>query len=221
MRPLRYVLSAIMLVGVAGCGGGGEILPVPPAFQSGFSGTWVLNADLSQNQQEAAGRGGRSGGGDAFAGGGRGGGGGAGARGGGGGGRGGGARGGGGRGSAAGSDLDAAAMQRVMQFMRPAQRLILTMTDSTVEVRTGRRAPLLLTLDGEERDIDLDDDQTVSARAEWKGETLEVRIDAGRGFSLTQSYSVDPETGRLEIDISSRVRGRRIRTLQVYDRTTR
>ena len=44
-----------------------------------------------------------------------------------------------------------------MRFIRPAQRLILTMTDSTVEVRTGRRAPLLLTLDGEERDFDLVD----------------------------------------------------------------
>lgn len=206
MYTLRSVLSAVMLVGVAGCGGGGEVLPVPPALQSGFSGTWVRNADLSQNPQEAAGRGGRSGGGDAFAG--------AGGRGGGGGGR-------GGRGGAAGDDLDAAAMQQVMRFIRPAQRLILTMTDSTVEVRTGRRAPLLLTLDGEERDFDLGDNQTVSARAEWKGETLELRIDVGRGFSVNQSYSLNSETGRMEIEVSSRIRGRRIRTLQVYDRTTR
>ena len=213
MYTLRSVLSAVMLVGVAGCGGGGEVLPVPPALQSGFSGTWVRNADLSQNPQEAAGRGGRSGGGDAFAG--------AGGRGGGGGGRGGRGGGGGGRGGAAGDDLDAAAMQQVMRFIRPAQRLILTMTDSTVEVRTGRRAPLLLTLDGEERDFDLGDDQTVSARAEWKGGTLELRIDVGRGFSVNQSYSLNSETGRMEIEVSSRIRGRRIRTLQVYDRTTR
>lgn len=223
MRTLRCVLSAIMMVGVAGCGGGGgEVRPVPPAFQSGFSGTWVRNADLSENPQEAAGQGNRGGGGaigsGARGGGGRGGGGGAGARGGGG----GGARGGGGGGrrATAGNDLDAAAMQRMMRFMRPAQRLILTVTDSTIEVRRGRGASLLLALDGEEIEVDLGDDQTMKARAEWKGGTLELRSDFGRGFSINQSYSLDSETGRLEIDSSSRVRGRRIRTLQVYDRAS-
>jgi hypothetical protein len=60
----------------------------------------------------------------------------------------------------------------------------------------------------------------MKARAAWKGETLELRSDFGRGFSINRSYSLDLETGRLEIDSSSRVRGRRIRTLQVYDRAS-
>ncbi len=109
----------------------------------------------------------------------------------------------------------------MMRLMRPAQRLILTVTDSTVELRTGREVPLLLRLDGEEIEIDLGDDQTMKVKAEWKGETLELRTDLGGGFSIDQSYSLDSETGRLEIDVSSRVRGRRIRTVQVYDRTSR
>ena len=108
-----------------------------------------------------------------------------------------------------------------MLAMRPAERLILTVTDSTVELRTGRRAPLLLRLDGEEIEVDLGEDQTMKARAEWKDEALEIRGDLGGGFSIEQSYSLDSETGRLEIDFSSRVRGRRIRTTQVYDRTSR
>ena len=219
MRILQCVLSAIILIGVAGCGGGGELRPVPLAFQDGFSGTWIRNAGLSENPREATGLGNRGGaGGDAFGGGGRGGG----SRGGGGGGRGGGGgvRG-GGREGAAGSDVDPADMQRVMRAMRPAERLILTVTDSTVELRTGRGAPLLLRLDGEEIEIDLGDDQTMKVRAEWKGETLELRTDLRGGFSINQSYSLDSETGRMEIDVSSRVRGRRIRTIQVYDRTSR
>ena len=108
-----------------------------------------------------------------------------------------------------------------MRAMRPAERLILTVADSTVELRTGRGAPLLLRLDREEIEIDLGDDQTMKVRAEWKGETLEIRADLGGGFSIRRSYSLDSETGRLEIDVSSRVRGRRIRTIQVYDRTSR
>ncbi len=108
-----------------------------------------------------------------------------------------------------------------MRAMRPAERLILTVTDSTVELRTGRGAPLLLRLDGEESEIDLGDDRTMKARADWKGETLEVRADLGGGFTITRSYSLDSETGHLQIDVSSRVRGRRMQTIQVYDRTSR
>jgi len=75
--------------------------------------------------------------------------------------------------------------------MRPAERLILTVTDSTVELRTGRGAPLLLRRDGEESAIDLGNDRTMKARAEWKGETFEVRADLGGGFTVTRSYSLD------------------------------
>ena len=92
----------------------------------------------------------------------------------------------------------------------------------------GRRRHLLGGLRGQqltnlryEIEIDLGDDQTMKARAEWKRETLELRTDLGGGFSINQSYSLDSETGRMEIDISSRVRGRRIQTIQVYDRTSR
>ena len=67
MRALQCVLPAIILGGVSGCAGGGEVRPVPPAFQDGFSGTWIRNASLRENPQEATGRGG--GGRDAFGGG--------------------------------------------------------------------------------------------------------------------------------------------------------
>ena len=109
----------------------------------------------------------------------------------------------------------------MMQLMRPAERVILTVTDSTVETRTGRGAPLILNLDGEEVEIDLGDDLTMKTRAEWKDETLELRNDFGGGFSIERSYSLDAETGHLLIDVSSRVRGQRVRTLQVYDRAGR
>jgi len=71
-----------------------------------------------------------------------------------------------------------------MRAMRPAERLVLTVTDSMVELRTGCGAPLLLRLDGEEIDIDLGDDRSMKARAEWKGETLEFRADLGGGFTI-------------------------------------
>jgi len=109
----------------------------------------------------------------------------------------------------------------MMQLMRPAERLILTVTDSTVETRTGRGAPLILNLDGEEVEIDLGDDLTMKTRAEWKDGMLELRNDFGRGFWIERSYSLDAETGHLLIDISSRMRGQRVRTLQVYDRAGR
>ena len=211
MRTLHCVLAAITVVSVAGCGGGGEVRPVPPAFQDGFSGTWVRNASLSQDPEQTAGRGGGAGNsGDAF-GRGRGSGGGRGA---------GGSRGGrrGGGGGAGGGDIDPADMQRIMRAMRPAQRAILALTDSTVELTTGRGAPLLLGLDGEETEIELGGDETMKARAEWKGETLEIRTNLGGGLSITRTYSLDQETGRMEIDVSSNVRGRRIRRVQVYDR---
>ena len=70
----------------------------------------------------------------------------------------------------------------MMQLMRPAERVILTVTDSTVETRTGRGAPLILNLDGEEVEIDLGDDLTMKTRAEWKDETLELRNDFGGGL---------------------------------------
>ena len=76
----------------------------------------------------------------------------------------------------------------------------------------------MLSLDGEESEIDLSDGFTAKTRAEWKDETLELRTDFGRGFSTERSYSLDRETGRLLIDVSSRMRGQRVRTLQVYDR---
>ena len=218
MRTLQCVLSAIILVGVSGCGGGGEVRLVPPAFQDGFSGTWVRNASLSENPREATGRGNRGGGRrDVFGGGGRRGGGGGARRGG------GGARrgGGNGRGGATEGDVDPAAMRRVMRAMRPAERLILTVTDSMVELRTGRGAPLLLRLDGEEIEIDLGDDRSMKARAAWKGETLELRADLGGGFTINRSYSLDSETGHLRIDVSSRARDRRMQTIQMYDRTSR
>ena len=124
-------------------------------------------------------------------------------------------------GGATEGDVDPAAMRRVMRAMRPAERLILTVTDSMVELRTGRGAPLLLRLDGEEIEIDLGDDRSMKARAAWKGETLELRADLGGGFTINRSYSLDSETGHLQIDVSSRVRGRRMQTIQVYDRTSR
>jgi hypothetical protein len=201
MRTLTCVLFGVILLGVAGCGGSGEVRPVPPAFQDGFSGTWVRNAALSQNPQEAAGEG------DAFGGGGRGVG------------RGGGR--GGGRGRAGGNDFDPAEMQRLMQLMGPAERLILTVTDATVETRTGRGAPLILNLDGEEVETDLGNDLTMKTKAEWRDETLELRNDFGMGFWIERSYSLDAETGHLLIEVSSRVRGQRVRTRQVYDRADR
>ena len=38
MHTLRSVLSAVMLVGVAGCGVGGEVLPVPPRSKVALAG---------------------------------------------------------------------------------------------------------------------------------------------------------------------------------------
>ena len=108
-----------------------------------------------------------------------------------------------------------------MQLMRPAVRLILTLTDSTVETRTGRGAPLILNLDGEEVETDLGNDLTMKTKAEWKDGTLELRNDFGRGFWIERSYSLDAETGHLLVDVSSRVRGQRVGTRQVYDRADR
>ena len=76
-------------------------------------------------------------------------------------------------------------------------------------------------LDGEETEIELGGNETMKARAEWKGETLEIRANLGGGLSISRSYSLDRETGRLEVDISSNVRGRRIRRIDVYDRARR
>jgi hypothetical protein len=108
-----------------------------------------------------------------------------------------------------------------MQLMGPAERLILTVTDATVETRTGRGAPLILNLDGEEVETDLGNDLTMKTKAEWRDETLELRNDFGMGFWIERSYSLDAETGHLLIEVSSRVRGQRVRTRQVYDRADR
>ena len=215
MRTLPFVLAAITVVAAASCGGSGEVRPVPPAFQDGLSGTWVRNANLSEDPRDAAGRGnGAGGGGDSFAGGSR-----SGGRGGGGGGRGGASGGGrGGRGGAGGGQVDPEAMQRLRQAMRPAERVVLAVADSTVEVRTGRGAPLLIKLDGQEIAIDVGADQTMKAKAQWKGDELEIKVDLGGGISVDRSYSFDSESGRLQIETSSSMNGRRMRSIQVYDR---
>ncbi len=215
MRTLPFVLAAITVVATASCGGSGEVRPVPLAFQDGLSGTWVRNAGLSEDPRDSAGRGSGAGGrGDSFAGGAR-----SGGRGGGGGGRGGAGR--GGRGGAVGGQVDPEAMQMLMQAMRPAQRVVLAVADSTVEVRTGRGAPLLIKLDGQEIAIDVGANQTMKAKAEWKGDELEIQVDLGRGISVDRSYSLDSESGRLQIETSSSMNGRRMRSVQVYDREGR
>jgi hypothetical protein len=214
MSLRKSLLVTCFVSAVTACGGGGQVEPISPAVRAALSGSWTLNAGLSDNPQEALRRGatgarrptgGRSGGAvrGGFPGGRR-----------------GGAGGRGGRGSgapAAGGQPNAEAMRALMSTLRPAQRMILELTDSAVSLRTGRGEPLVLTLDGTEVEIALPGDRTLKAKAEWKDDRLVVRRDISGVGTVTESYALIPDTGQLEVEVSSRIRGRGISMRRVYD----
>lgn len=210
-----FVAAGVVLVAAA-CGGG-HVEPVPPAFQAALTGLWGLNEELSENLQDMVGggrgvegqpgpggRGGRGGTG------GRGGSDGSGSSG----------RGGAGRGGPGGAPppgADPAQMQAAMRALRPARRINIELSDSTVVLRLNRQQPLSLRLDGADTEFELGPDAHVKARAVWKDDTLRMRRKFDQ-ITITESYALVSGTDRMEVVVESSLGGRRIKVTRVYDR---
>ncbi len=202
---------------LAGCGGG-RLLPVPPAYRTGFTGTWILNRELStgdMRDQDAGASGGREGGY------GRGGFGRGGFRRGGEGGEGGGGFDRGGFGG--GGYVDRAAMQDLRSMMEAAPRLDITVQDSTVTIRAegDQGDDVSARLDGETVATELPDGHKLKTKAEFKGknDVLVIERSVSDGGSVSERISLTPEKDRIIIyvDLSGGpLGGRTLR--RVYDR---
>lgn len=191
----------------AGCGGA-HLLPVPPAYRTGFTGTWILNRDLSTSMTlggeargVADGRGGEMGGGRY------------------------GDEDGEGREGrfAPGGHVDSLARKDLMRTIEAAPRMDLTLRDSTVTLQTGRFADERVTarLDDKTVEVKLPDGHKLRTKARFEGKNDVLVIDrsiAGSG-SVEEKFRLTPGKDRIIVDIDVSEGPRGGRTLRhVYDR---
>jgi len=161
--------------------------PVPPPVD--LSGTWILNIEESDNansilgeaQERLSGRGGEEG---QMPGGGRGGG------------RGGGMRGGG------GTMPDMETMrERMMQTLsiasQPAQRLLITQTDTSVAIVFPAGPGLVVIPDGREVEVDVEEGGDIDTKAEWRGSALTVEREVNQGGTIRQTLYRTEDGSRL------------------------
>jgi len=204
----------------------GQPMPQPGPVAANLSGTWQYNAQESDRAGRGAGQlpgrpGGREGmgmpGEGGFPGGGMGGSGGFGGQGG----YGGRGRGDRGRRGAEGERLPAAIDTTLL---RPAQRLVIEQTDSTITIGRPDGAPLTLYFDG--RDVVVRD---TSGEAEavsgwWNHARFEVHRPLGPGRTLTQAYVLSSDGRRLVVlvQVSGGEQGPTTRpeSRRVYDRVS-
>lgn len=205
---------ALALAGVA-CSGK-QVAVAPPPEASALVGTWKLNANDSDNPEDALGamqpgaegqrRGGRGRGGFGGMGGGR--------PGGFGGGRGGIRPGGGSR-----PNFDA--MRAGMQYARRApQSLTLSESDSTVVFTADGGTPQVFHPDGRTTKEETDLGLKMKTKVHWQGRDLVIQRDWGSGVKLSEAYFRSQDTGQLFVIESLRTpRGSEPITFRrVYDR---
>jgi hypothetical protein len=184
--------SVLVLVGCASHGQQASAAPPPAPVR--FGGSWVLNRQDSELSPRT------SGGRESGYGGGRFGGGEGGERGGFGGGFGGGrgGRGGGWGGSEAqegGQDAQGAAVRGAL---RPAEHLVLDLTDSTVTITAGDEGAQLLPTDGRKVEDVTGDDRRIETRARWKDGSLRIERSLSGAFKVTDVYTLSWTGNRLE-----------------------
>lgn len=214
---LAMSLAMTLAMGLAACGGGPmHIGDITPVVQERLSGAWVLNADESDDPQEAMaaarpreGTGARRPGGGAQPGGGAmppGGGGMPGTgRGGmtGAGGRGGMPGGAAGRGAMPGGGArgggNPEALRTLMRLVTvPPRRLAVALSDSLVKVGYTAQDVWVLPF-GEKVKRNLGDDMTLEAKAEWDNDRLVVRRSVSGGGSVTETYMPSADGRRLTV----------------------
>lgn len=205
----------------------GQPMPEPGPVAADLSGTWQYNAQESDRAGRAAQLRGREGGREGagmpgeggFPGGGMGGSGGFGGQGEyGGRGRGGGSR----RGAEGERDRPPAAIDTML--LRPAQRLVIEQTDSTITIGRADGAPLTLWFDG--RDVVVRDTsgEAQAVSGSWNRARFEVRRPLGPGRTLTQAYVLSSDGRRLVVlvQVSGGEQGPTTRpeSRRVYDRVS-
>ena len=157
--------------------------PVPPPVD--LSGTWVLNIEESDNANSILGEArerlsGRGGEGGQMPGGGRG----------------GGMRGGG------GTMPDMETMrERMMQTLsiasQPAQRLLLTQTDTSVAIAFPAGSGLVVIPDGREVETEVEGGGDIETKAEWRGSELRIERKVNQGGTIRQTLYRTADGGRL------------------------
>jgi hypothetical protein len=186
---LGVLLSAIIM----GCSSSQQFDPVAPEDVN-LSGTWLLNAEESDDPREQMDQMGQAGGGMRPSGGTRpSGGGGGGMR--------------GGRGGMAGGTMDPERMRQTMDMVRQAVRRIdLQQGDSTVTLIYNQGRSLLLHIDGRALKQELQAGAKMEIRAGWKGKYFIVERKIDGGGKITEEYMIPTDTDqlyvitRLEID---------------------
>lgn len=188
---LSMVGGAALIILAVGCASGpysGPYRgPIPPPMD--LSGTWILNMDESDNansilgeaQERLSGRGGEEG---QMPRGGRGGG------------RGGGMRGGG------GTMPDMETMrERMVQTLsiasQPAQRLLITQTDTSVAIGFPAGHGLVVIPDGREVETEVEGGGDIETKAEWRGSDLLIERKVDQGGTVRQTLYRTADGSRL------------------------
>lgn len=190
VRVCACLISGSLFVAASCSSGARQETSVPSPAR--FGGNWILDRNDSQlHPQMSGGRGsgGRAEGGERGVGFGGGFGGRRGERGGRGGER------GGPEGEAGGGSEQGTAMRGAL---RPAERLQLDLTDSTVMITAGDQASQLLPTDGRKFEETTSDDRKVETRARWKNGSLRVERSVSGAFQVTDLYTLSWSGNRLE-----------------------
>lgn len=120
---------------------------------------------------------------------------------------------GGGGGSQGGSGGSPGSMHELFE---PAELLTITGSQSELTLDDGNGELTRLVVDGKAHPRESGGGETM---ARWKGNALEVESKSDRGFTLTTTYTPNPDTHKLEVLARVSGRGDPVSVHRVYDTT--
>lgn len=104
------------------------------------------------------------------------------------------------------------------ELVLPVNRLVLTLTATSVTFYDADGARRRYALSGEKQRGDWRGGLKVETRARWNGQTLRVEVKPQRGLDVIENYTIDPNTRQLILSVVPVRRGfHSARIRYVYD----